>query len=264
MPDMLTRPYRFLLLLLVSFLFLFVGAFPRLVPFLDRESRRRLAAHAMTLGARTICAIFGVRVSVQGAPRGLNPSFVVCNHSGYLDIPVLGSVLLAVFVSKHEVRRWPLIGWLASLAGTVYVDREAKRDALNALNEIREAIADGVDVIVFPEGTTTNGLEMKSFKSTLFDAPATLGVSVLPVSIKYTAVDARKIGPDDMDLVAWHGNQPLLPHVWRLLGHRRIDAVVYLNASIACPSSEGSRSQLRKDLAVRTQEEIRKGLELVG
>ena len=176
---------------------------------------------------------------------------------------VLGSVLLAVFVSKHEVRRWPLIGWLASLGGTIYVNRESKRDALKVLDEIRQAIADGVNVIVFPEGTTTNGLEMKSFKSTLFDAPAVLGVPVLPVSIKYTAVDGREIEAADVDLVAWHGNQPLLPHVWRLLGCRRIDAVVYLNAAITCSPIEGSRSQLRKELAGRTQEEIRKGFERI-
>lgn len=248
----------------MSLLYLCVGIFASLIPFLDRETRRRLRAHSMTLGARTVCAIFGVRVSLQGVPRDLKAGFVVCNHTSYLDIPVLGSVLLAVFVSKHEVRRWPLIGWLASLAGTIYVNRESKRDALKVLEEIREAIADGVDVIVFPEGTTTDGLEMKSFKSTLFDAPAALGVPVLPVSIRYTCIDGEKIGDADMGAVAWHGDQALLPHMWRLLGRRRIEAAVYLNASITCPASETARSQVRKDLARRTQEEIKKGFDLIG
>lgn len=160
---------------------------------------------------RRACRILGVRVRVTGAvPHG--PVLLVCNHVSWLDIPVLASVLPGCFVSKAEVRDWPLIGWLAARAGTLFLQRGHR----GAASEIRERMAwtlrRGWPVILFPEGTTTDGTHVRRFYARLFDAAVLAGAPVQPVAIRFSSGDRPS------QTAPFIGDDAFVPHLLRLAG----------------------------------------------
>lgn len=201
--------------------------------------------------ARAMCRVLGLRIDLRDASSCLSSErgcFVVSNHISYLDIIVLAATIPAAFLSKQEVRSWPLLGWLATLAGTVYVDREAKRSALGAMEQIEERLAHGVHVIVFPEGTTSDGCQVLPFKSTFFDLPSRLMVPVLPVAVRYLGIDERLLPAGECSPLAWFGDTPLGPSVWQVLDMRSIDA------SVTCVKPlEATSGADRKELARTAQ-----------
>jgi len=148
----------------------------------------------------------GIHLVVNGSPAAHTALFAV-NHVSYLDIPVLGAVLSdAVFVAKSEVARWPLFGFLARLARTEFVARNRADAHLQCLT-LAQRLNAGDALIVFPEGTSTSGLEVRPFKSALF---AALDLShgagqVQPVSLVY-----------EQNTAAWFGDMTLAPHLWRM------------------------------------------------
>lgn len=201
--------------------------------------------------ARAVCMVLGVRIDLRDATCRLSSvrgCFVVSNHVSYLDIIVLAATMPCAFLSKQEVRTWPLLGWLATLAGTVYVDRGAKRSALGAMERIEELLAHGVHVIVFPEGTTSDGSQVLPFKSTFFDLPSRLMVPVLPVAVRYVGVDGERLPAGERSPLAWFGDAPLAPSVWQVLGMQSIDV------RVACAKALDATSGAdRKELARAAQ-----------
>jgi 1-acyl-sn-glycerol-3-phosphate acyltransferase len=166
---------------------------------------------------RIVCRIMGVRVVTVGTLSTARPTLWVSNHLSYLDIEVLGSLLRGSFVAKSEVAGWPLFGMLAKLQRTVFVDRKvgsthAQRDSLQSRLEA------GDSLILFPEGTSSDGNRTLPFKSALF-AVAGLRVAdrpltVQPVSLACTALDGIPIGRRRRPLYAWYGDMDLAPHLW--------------------------------------------------
>jgi 1-acyl-sn-glycerol-3-phosphate acyltransferase len=139
----------------------------------------------------------------------------------YLDILVIAAITPVVFVSKSEVRGWPVIGWLASLGGNVFIER-ARRTHVGPVNrEIAATLADGVLVTVFPEGTSTNGDEVLPFRSPLLE-PATAGAQ--PIATAYIRYELD--GGDARNEVCYWGDHTFFPHAVNLLGKRRVRATV--------------------------------------
>src|SRR5438046_8692812 len=135
------------------------------ISFVRRE--RRLAARAEWLHrwCRFACHVLGIRVTTRGAmPRS---GLLVCNHLSYLDIIVLSSIRPCLFVAKRDVAAWPLFGWLARAAGTIFVDRERRLSSPAIVDLVHRAIAGGSVVILFPEGTSSDGSTVLPFKSAL-------------------------------------------------------------------------------------------------
>jgi lyso-ornithine lipid O-acyltransferase len=154
--------------------------------------------------------IMAVRVEVRGdAPAGT--TFVVSNHISWLDIPVIGLQHPVYFLSKAEVRDWPLIGLLARAVGTLFIRRGSGASSRKG-QEIADHLRQGRDVLVFPEGTTTAGLEVKRFFPQLFVAPIVAGVAVQPLALKYL----NKQGNTDPQL-AFLGEDTFQGHLWQLL-----------------------------------------------
>jgi len=180
----------------------------------DRARRARLRRGVSRRWAQTMCWVLGGRVDVQGElPAG--PGFLITNHTGYLDIPVLMSLTGCRFVSKSEVARWPAIGLLARKGGTLFVNRGNKgRDADVTLDGMARALEDGDLVVFFPEGTTGTGERILPFRSGLLSLPARDGHPVWPAALVYET-DMR--GVDTGLALAWSNGQSLLPHVWRLV-----------------------------------------------
>ncbi|MCY4572098.1 MAG: lysophospholipid acyltransferase family protein [Gemmatimonadetes bacterium] len=204
---------------------------------LRATARRRLKS----VWARGLMRILGVRISTAGRPPPAG-ALVVSNHLSYLDIPVLDSVVPMVFVARADLRRWPFWGPLATLGGTIYVDRATRRDVLRVRREMGEAMSRGDSVIVFPESTTSGGDTMLPFKPALLADAAEANTPVYWLTLSYrTPPD----GPAARDQVCWWGDTGFLPHLLGLFALRRVECRMRFGDS---PLRGADRKVLAADL----------------
>ncbi len=185
-----------------------------------------------------MCRVLGVTVRVVGEPAHRTgdgrPVVFVSNHSSWLDVPVLGGELEACFSAKDEIGRWPLIGWIAALGRTVYVRRQRTSTARER-DEMRVRLAGGDSLILFPEGTTSDGSRVLPFRSAFLSVaqlPATPDGKppiVQPVSVVYDRLAFLPTGRASRPLFAWYGDMDFGTHFWRLAQHRGLRATVLLH-----------------------------------
>lgn len=147
-----------------------------------------LAARLSLWWHSDLCKIFGVQCSSTGIINKA-PTLFVVNHISWFDIPALGSKIPAHFLSKDEVNSWPILGWLAGQAGTLYIKRGRQGAAEQSINEISATLNRGGHVVIFPEGTTTDGTSVRKFHSRLFQAAIDAGVPIQPVALRYPHPD---------------------------------------------------------------------------
>ena len=168
------------------------------------------------------CARIAKRLSLVPETFGAldGSGLTVSNHLTYLDILVYGAVRPFVFVAKSEVRRWPLLGTLATLGGTIFVDRDRSLQVANASRQIEQALDDGLTVLLFPEGTSSDGRELLPFRSPLFEPAIRTGAHVTAAAIRYHAADAV-----ESEVTYW-GEMVFLPHLFRTLCIRGLAAEI--------------------------------------
>ena len=179
--------------------------FPRLA-----EDQRQAHVQAWSL-ALLACA--GIRLRVQGTPPLAGPVLLVANHSSWLDIPLLHAARYCRFVSKADVQDWPLVGTLATAAGTLFLARRERRDLLRTLQAMRAALHGGQVLSLFPEGTTGDGGALLPFHANLLQPALDAGAPVQPVAL--TFADAGSGAPSRAP--CWPGDESLLRVVWRTL-----------------------------------------------
>jgi 1-acyl-sn-glycerol-3-phosphate acyltransferase len=187
--------------------------------------------------ARALARVLGLRIAVTGAvpPRG---ALVVANHLSYVDILLLAASLPCGFVAKSEVASWPFIGPLCRLAGVVFVDRNRKRDAARAGDAMHRALDRGRTVVLFPEGTSTDGRAVLPFRSALLAGAARAALPVWTAALAYrTSAGA----PPAETAVAWVGDDAFTPHVAALLELPSIDGFLRFGAA---PIRAGDRKEL--------------------
>ena len=198
--------------------------------------------------ARSLRAL-NVQIAIEGElPRG---GLIVSNHLSYLDIPVLSATLPCVFVSKAEVEDWPIFGRYARWAGSVFVRRHDRADAARANAGVGDALRDCVPVVLFPEGTTTNGERVLRFHSTMLQPAIDARAPITPCSIGYELEDG-----DPSQEIAWWGDMTLLPHLWNLLGKRRISARVVFGAPVEARGDRKELSAVLHEQVVRLHERL--------
>ena len=161
-----------------------------------------------------------IRVRTSGRPPE-GAYLMVSNHLGYVDIPVIASQTGCRLVSKAEVRHWPVVGPLARLAGTVFVDRARRKDVLRVGGEMGAAVAEGCGVVFFPEGTSTRGTRVDPFRSSLLQPAAEAQLPVHFATLRYATPEGAQ--PAEMS-VAWWGDMELAPHLVDLLRLPHIEA----------------------------------------
>jgi 1-acyl-sn-glycerol-3-phosphate acyltransferase len=176
---------------------------------------------------RVLCWLIGLRLNVVGQASGRRPVLYLANHSSWLDILVLGATLEACFVSKAEVGRWPLVGTVARLGRTVFVSRARGRTA-EETKELRARLAAGDSVILFPEGTSSDGSRVLPFRSS-FLAVADAAASVQPVSLVYDRLGGLPACRRDRPVFAWFGDMDIATHFWRLARRSGARATVLLH-----------------------------------
>jgi 1-acyl-sn-glycerol-3-phosphate acyltransferase len=170
------------------------------------------ARRVVTLWSRTMLACLGVRLDLQTVQASSSKvSLVVSNHISWMDILALQATLPVVFVAKSDIKSWPVLGWMVSLAGTCFIDR-SRRTALRTVHStLTTHLQAGQSVCIFPEGTTTDGAQVLPFHAGLLQAAIEAGVPVQPIRLKYSHHAAAYI--DDMTLLSSLGNILLTPHM---------------------------------------------------
>jgi len=177
-------------------------------------------AEWMGLCGRTVLAAMGIRYRVEGKiPVG--STLIVANHLSYLDIVIFSAALPCAFVAKEEIASWPGFGVLARLGGTIFVDRASRMSAYDAAEAMGSRLAAGVPVLVFPEGTSTDGREVTRFHSTLFEPAVEAALPVTPAAIFFQPVGEL----EERDL-CWYGDDLFFPHLLQVLGVEGFTSVV--------------------------------------
>jgi 1-acyl-sn-glycerol-3-phosphate acyltransferase len=194
----------------------------------------RLATMLPILYHRVCCRLLDLHIEVRGIVSTAKPTLFVCNHSSYLDISVLGSLVPGSFVAKAEVADWPFFGFLAKLQRTVFVDRQRRTTTRRQRDELARRLDAGDNLILFPEGTSNDGNRTLPFRSALFgvaerkdESGRTLQpLTIQPVSLAYVRLNGMPIGRSLRPYVAWYGDMDLFGHLWRLAGLGRITVAV--------------------------------------
>lgn len=190
-------------------------------------TRRDLAVRARWLQwtCARVLRVLGVKIDTVGEPSA--GAVIVANHVSYLDILVLAALRPVVFVAKREVRDWPVFGWFAQRAGTRFIDRERRGDVARVVAEFAPAVASGVGVVIFLEGTSTDGQAVRPFRSSLLAPAVEQQWPVVPAAISY----ALPAGYDVATEVCWWGDMTLTPHLLHLFTLPRITALVAWGAA---------------------------------
>jgi 1-acyl-sn-glycerol-3-phosphate acyltransferase len=200
---------------------------------------------------RVCCRLLDLRVETRGTMSTVRPTLFVCNHSSYLDISVLGSIIPGSFVAKREVAEWPFFGFLAKLQRTVFIDRQ-RRTTHHQRDGLARRLEAGDNLILFPEGTSNDGNRTLPFRSSLFAVAERRGegtepvgppLTIQPVSLAYTRLNGFPIGRNLRPSFAWYGDMDLFGHLWRVLGLGRITVALEFHPPVTL-AEFGSRKAL--------------------
>lgn len=217
----------------------------RLLTFGRVRAAGRAGSLACSTWSSLACSILRIERRVAGKPQGI-PFLVAANHLSYLDIWVLGSLYPSIFVAKREISRWPVFGWVARAAGTLFVDRNVPRDVLRVGRAMTEHLAADICLTVFPEGGTSQGELIRPFMSSILEPAARAGVPCYAASISYETPGAAD---PPSKTICWSGGRPpFLRHLVRLMQLSCIEASVSF-------SKVPVRSTDRKELARRLWED---------
>lgn len=198
--------------------------------------------------------IIGIEVVTQGQPSPARPCLFVANHASYLDIPVLGSQIETCFVAKKEVANWPLFGLLAKLQRSLFIDRRMNK-AGEGQSALEQRLLGGERIVLFPEGTSSDGTRVLPFKRALFELPTAPGFVIQPVTIVCSAVNGVPSDRVDRQGYAWFGDMTLVPHLWKFCQRRSTQVRVTFHEPL-------NRSAFtdRAALAAAAEEAVAQGL----
>lgn len=201
---------------------------------------------------RVYCWIMGIQVVVRGKIYKKHPCLYVANHSSYADIMVLGGLVKGSFIAKKEIEKWPVFGYMTSLQESIFVERKREHAAKQS-EEVKRRLVEGDNLMVFPEGTSSDGNGVLPFKSSLFSLVQNVeGLAIQPISISYAQIDGIPMGTTMRPRVAWYGDMTMMPHLWGFLGLGKVKVIVDFNP----PLIEEVKTLGRKEIAVVTRETV--------
>jgi lyso-ornithine lipid O-acyltransferase len=204
---------------------------------------------------RAVARLLGIRINVVGRLATEGPTLLASNHVSWIDIVVLSAVVPLSFVAKREVRRWPFFGALAKLQRTVFVDRDRRHATGRSRDAMQERLKAGDTLVLFAEGTSSDGRRVLPFKSSFFAAAALPSVVVQPVTLAYAGQGNLPMTRRLMPLYAWYGDMDLAPHLWQALATGPVEVTVVLHPPLAL-----SGEMNRKALSAHAEALVRQGL----
>jgi|GEM_PF-290142 len=206
--------------------------------------------------------ILNIKVTIAGDEGQLERGgyVVIANHVSYVDGIVLGSIFPIVFVSKREVKKWPIVGQWNVLCGTIFINRQRKNEAGTMVREMTRKLRQAANVLLFPEGTSTNGEKMLPFQTVPLAAPLRSRSIILPVNLAYQTIDEQPVTAANRDFVYWYGDMDFVTHFWNLLGRRGVEVLVTLHPKIECfryADNSAGRKKLAEDCYNRVLGRVR-------
>jgi 1-acyl-sn-glycerol-3-phosphate acyltransferase len=189
-----------------------------LVPRLSKQQRDE----RLQKWARKMLKRLGVELKIVGAPAQAGPMLLVSNHVSWVDIVALYAACPCRFVSKADVKHWPLVGALATGGGTLFIRRESRRDALRIVHQMTQALKNGDILTVFPEGTTSDGSSVLPFHSSLIQAAISADAPVQAAALQILNSKSGK----SSRAVSYMGDESLVGSIWHTLCARQLCAVV--------------------------------------
>lgn len=201
---------------------------------------------------RVLRSLLHIRVRVTGEQVTGQAVLYISNHASWVDIVVIGSLSPVAFVAKSEVRKWPLIGITAEIQRTVFVDRARRYRTSSVIGEIVKRLASGTSVVLFAEGTSSDGNRVLPFRSALIGAikhtaehGGAAGVLIQPMSICYTGQYGIPMGRQHRPLVAWYGDLDFMPHVKDFIARGAVDAVVSYGEPVLADCASNRKEMTR-------------------
>ncbi len=231
------KAYLVLFALIVwNLIFLPLYAIGSIIPFVNHK-------RLVPIYHSGLCWFLGVDVKQIGEPSKHTSTLFVSNHVSYLDIPVLSSVINGYFVAKSEIASWPVIKHLARAQNTIFIERRPSK-AKSQIQVLRNNLELGNKLILFPEGTSTNGAEVLPLKSSLFSAAETDKVDILiqPVSVVYGQFLGEGMDQKVRDNFAWYADFPFGSHIFKVLGLGRISATVSFSEPVRLSDFESRKA----------------------
>lgn len=249
LPTSIARAWIRVILIVALTLVLFLPVLLLWALTLERLRARLVHVYYAVMGY-----ISGVRITREGAIDKSRPLMLVANHSSYLDIFVLGSLVPISFTPKLEIRSWPIIGFFCVLADCVFIERRPA-DMQRAQAEMSERLKNGKVLALFPEGTTGDGFSVMPFKSGFLSLVEAHDLPLQPVVMAYTHIGSEPLNAANREKVAWIGEASFADHFWRLLQFPCV------RVTVKCYDVERIDShEDRKALALHSESTIREGL----
>ncbi|GAA5783756.1 1-acyl-sn-glycerol-3-phosphate acyltransferase [Chitiniphilus shinanonensis] len=208
--------------------------------------------------SRTLAKKLGITVRVQGVVPGLYPPnhLLLANHISWLDIFVLNTETVSRFVAKSEIRGWPVVGSLCHAAGTLFIERERKRDTARVSNAMIDALREGHCVAVFPEGTTSDGRCILPFRSSLLQAAIDSDATIQPIYLRYVDTAGNW-----NDAAAYINEMSLSQSLWRLLGAQGLVAEINFLAPFAVDGEDRRTLTRYAETRIKAAHEALNGLQ---
>ncbi len=216
--------------------------------------RRTMRVQTTSFFSRLALPLFGIRVQVDHGERlRVNSSgrLIVSNHLSYVDVLIISSLVPSVFITSVELKHTFLLGTLARLSGCLFVERRKFSGLRQEINDITRVLDQGFSVVLFPEGTTSNGECVQQFKNSLFDAAVSAGSDILPFCLRYTKINGESVTTRNRDAVFYYGGMTFFHHLPRLVSQKSVDVEVIPLKTIAATSGVS-----RKKLAVLAHDAI--------
>lgn len=210
----------------------------------DRYGARQWMAKACSFYAKLTLHLLGIEYkTLNSAPHKNQGTMVVSNHLSYIDVLVMAAINPSLFVTSVEIKNTPFLGQLCEAGGCLYVERRNKRNIGEEIKDITRAMERGLDVVIFPEATSTNGEEVKHFKRPLFKAAIDANVNIITSTINYTTIDDDPVTLKNRDDIFWYGDMSFLPHFLTVLSHKKIKCSMTYG-EVVTPSEESTTTQL--------------------
>ncbi len=235
-----------------AFFFGLVGLVHLWISVLRLPNRWKIISRLMRSLTLFFRMILNIKVTVVGDEGQLERGgyVIISNHMSYVDGLILSSIFPVVFVSKKEVKSWPIIGQWNTLCGTVFIDRQHKDKIGLLVEELQSKLKQDANILLFPEGTSTDGERMLPFQTAPLAAPLRNCSIIVPVTLTYMSIDEEPVSVANRDLIYWYGDMDFMTHFWKLLSLRNIEALLTIQPKIECfryKNTSAGRKQLAED-----------------